>query len=156
MMQKKQRAAHIRWMIQRDLQEVVRIERDACEHPWGEREFRNTLKHPNHIGMVIERQRIIGYMIYSLWLKRIELKNFAVDPYFQRQGFGVQMVAKLISKLSEGRRSSVCVDVWEYNTGAQLFFQACGFKAIEVLPNHYDIPESDGRSGTAYRMEFKL
>lgn len=157
MMQKKQRSGHIRWMIQRDLPDVVRIEQDACEYPWGEREFVNTLKNANHIGMVVERQqRIVGYMIYSLWPKRIELENFVVDPYFQRKGFGELMCAKVISKLHDGRCSRVCVDVWEYNTGAQLFFQACGFKAIEVLPDHYDIPESDGRSGTAYRMEFKL
>lgn len=157
MMKKQEAAAHIRWMVQRDLSQVVRIEQDACEFPWSEREFRNSLKHQNHIGMVVERQeRVIGYMIYSLWPKRIELENFVVDPYFQRKGYGEQMVAKLISKLSVGRRTRVCVDVWEYSVGAQLFFQSCGFKSIEVLPDHYNIPIEDGRSGTAYRMEFSI
>lgn len=156
-MMKQQGTSYIRWMVQRDLPQVVRIEQDAYEFPWSEREFLNSLKHRNHIGMVVERQdRVIGYMVYSLWLKRIEIENFVVDRYFQRNGYGAAMVAKLISKLHEDRRSQVCVDVWEYNVDAQLFFHACGFNAVDILPDHYSIPTEDGRSGTAYRMEFSL
>ena len=55
---------HIRWMIRRDMPEVLDIERDSFEFPWSEEDFMRCLRQRNCIGMVAERgDRVIVEMM---------------------------------------------------------------------------------------------
>jgi ribosomal-protein-alanine N-acetyltransferase len=142
---------HIRWMIRRDMPEVLTIEEDSFEFPWSEEEFLRCLRQRNCIGMVAEYdQRVVGFMIYELNKTRIHVLNFAVARDYRRLGVGRQMVSKLIAKLSSQRRTRVALEVRERNLPAQLFFRAGGFRAVSVLRNFYqDTPED------AYLMQFR-
>ena len=60
------------------------------------------------------------------------------------------MVAKLIGKLSQQRRSRILLEVRETNLAAQLFFRANGFKAVSVLREFYDDTPED-----AYVMQYR-
>ncbi len=65
---KAQVRVHIRWMIRRDMPEVLAIEHASFEFPWCEEEFLRVLRQRNCIGMVAEhaRSRVVGFMIYEL------------------------------------------------------------------------------------------
>jgi len=103
---KLQLRVHIRWMIRRDMPEVLDIERSSFEFPWFEEDFIRCLRQRNCIGMVAEHDgRVAGFMIYELHRTRVHVVNFAVAREYQRSGVGSQMVAKLIAKLSSQRRS---------------------------------------------------
>ncbi len=118
---------HIRWMIRRDMPEVLAIERDSFEFPWSEEEFLTCLRQRNCIGMVAEHdERVVGFMVYELNKTRIHVLNFAVAADHRRQGVGRQMMSKLIAKLSSQRRTRVTLEVRERNLPAQLFFRAAG------------------------------
>ncbi len=142
---------HIRWMIRRDMPEVLAIERDSFEFPWSEEEFLACLRQRNCIGMVAEHdQRVVGFMVYELNKTRIHVLNFAVACDHRRQGVGRQMIAKLVAKLSSQRRTRVTLEVRERNLPAQLFFRAAGFRAVSVLRSFYqDTPED------AYLMQYR-
>ena len=45
---------HIRWMIRRDMPEVLSIENESFEFPWSEEDFIRCLRQRNCIGMVAE------------------------------------------------------------------------------------------------------
>ena len=69
----------MRWMIRRDMPEVLAIEAESFEFPWPEEDFIRCLRGRNFIGMVAEYDdRIVGFMIYELTKKRIEVLNLAV------------------------------------------------------------------------------
>src|SRR6266567_2089343 len=122
---------HIRWMIRRDMAEVLEIERSAFEFPWFEEDFIRCLRQRNCIGMVAEHaERVIGFMIYELHKSRLHLLNFAVAERSRRQGAGAQMLAKLTAKLSNQRRTRILLEVRETNLAAQLFFRHLGFRAV--------------------------
>jgi ribosomal-protein-alanine N-acetyltransferase len=141
---------HIRWMIRRDMPEVLAIESHSFEFPWSEDDFIRCLRQRNCIGMVAERdERIVGFMIYELHKNRLHVLNFAVHPDFRRSSVGTQMAVKLIGKLSPNRRSRILLEVRETNLAAQLFFRDLGFRAISVLRDFYDDTVED-----AYLMEF--
>jgi ribosomal-protein-alanine N-acetyltransferase len=142
---------HIRWMIRRDMPEVLRIENESFEFPWTEEDFIRCLRQRNCIGMVAEVQdELIGFMIYELHRTRLHLLNFAVKASWRRCGVGTQMVHKLCSKLSQQRRSRILLEVRETNLAAQLFFRQAGFKAVSVLRGYYeDTPED------AYIMQYQ-
>jgi len=149
--QKQEVRVHIRWMIRRDMPEVLDIESEGFEFPWLEEDFIRCLRQRNCIGMVAEYEdRVVGFMIYELHKNRIHVLNFAVADDYRRRGVGSQMVAKLIAKLSSQRRSRIVLEVRETNLTAQLFFRENGFRAVSVLRAYYeDTPED------AYLMQFR-
>ena len=153
--QKQEIRVHIRWMIRRDMAEVLQIERESFEFPWIDEDFIRCLRQRNCIGMVAEHEgQVVGFMIYELHRTRIHVLNFAVSEICHRLGVGSQMVAKLIAKLSVQRRSRIVLEVRETNVGAQLFFRENGFRAVSILHKFYDdTPEDAYLMQYRYRME---
>jgi len=149
--QKQEIRVHIRWMIRRDMAEVLQIEREGFEYPWTDEDFIRCLRQRNCIGMVAEHEgRVVGFMIYELHRTRIHVLNFAVSKICHRLGVGSQMVAKLIAKLSAQRRSRIVLEVRETNVDAQLFFRENGFRAVSILHSFYDDTPED-----AYLMQYR-
>ncbi|MEZ6071422.1 MAG: ribosomal protein S18-alanine N-acetyltransferase [Pirellulales bacterium] len=150
--QQQELLVHIRWMIRRDLPEVLDIEADSFEFPWFEDDFVRCLQQRNCIGMVAEVDgRVVGFMIYELHKSRLHILNFSVAPQYRRRGIGRQMVDKLVGKLSHRRRTRITLEIRETNLGAQLFFRECSFRAVSVVRNFYeDTPED------AYVMQYRL
>ena len=148
---KAQVRVHIRWMIRRDMPEVLAIEHASFEYPWCEEEFLRVLRQRNCIGMVAEYgERVVGFMIYELHKSRLHILNFAVHEEQRRRGVGGQMIKKLSAKLSPQRRSRIMLEVRETNLPAQLFFRSLGFRAVTVLRAFYeDTPED------AYLMQLR-
>lgn len=143
--------AHIRWMIRRDMPDVLDIETESFEFPWSDEDFIRCLRQRNCIGMVAEvDDRIVGFMIYELHKSRLHLLNFAVASAWRRRGIGALMVQKLISKLSQQRRTRITLEVRETNLAAQLFFKDFGFRAVSVLRDYYDDTVED-----AYQMQYR-
>ncbi len=153
--QKLEVRVHIRWMIRRDMPEVLDVESQSFEFPWLEEDFIRCLRQRNCIGMVAEHDdRVVGFMIYELHKTRIHVLNFAVAAGYHRRGVGSQMVAKLIAKLSTQRRNRIILEVRETNLAAQLFFRENGFRAVSVLRSYYeDTPEDAYLMQYRYRME---
>ena len=93
---KQQLSVHIRWMIRRDMSDVLEIENSSFEFPWFEEDFIRCLRQRNCIGMVAEYdEHVVGFMIYELHKTRLHILNFAVHPEFRRSHIGLQMVSKL-------------------------------------------------------------
>ena len=61
------------------------------------------------------------------------------------------MVAKLVGKLSTQRRNRIALYVRETGLAAQLFFRVLGFRATEVIREHYLDTGED-----AYLMHYHL
>ncbi len=142
---------HIRWMIRRDMAEVLDAEQQSFEFPWCEEDFIRCLRQRNCIGMVAEYDdQVVGFMIYELHKTRLHVLNFAVHDDFRRRRIGSQMIMKLINKLSLQRRNRILLEVRETNLKAQLFFRDAGFRAITVLRDFYDDTTED-----AYLMQYK-
>lgn len=145
-------SVQIRWMIRRDMAEVLQIERSSFEYHWTEADFLHCLRQRNCIGMVAEHgNRVVGFMIYELFKNRLHILNFAVAPDYRHCGIGNQMVSKLANKLSQQRREYITLEVRETNLQAQIFFRGQGFHATRVLRDHYQDTSED-----AYVMQFAL
>jgi ribosomal-protein-alanine N-acetyltransferase len=150
--EREQLRVHIRWMIRRDMPEVLQAEQESFEYAWTEEDFLRCLRQRNCIGMVAEQgEKVVGFMIYELHKAKLHILNFAVSPTYRRVGVGAQMVAKLISKLSSHRRTRITLEVRETNLGAQLFFRSQHFRAVRVLRGFYEDSGED-----AFLMQYKL
>lgn len=124
---------HIRWMIRHDTAECV-----AMPNGWTEAEIVRALQRRNTIGMVCEvEDQVWGYVIYSLYKKRLEIEVLTVDPQVQRRGVGTALLNKMFGELNVAQRTKILVSVEDSNLGAHLFLKSCGFKCYEVKDDLY-------------------
>lgn len=146
------RKYHFRWMIRRDMPEVLAIEQSVFAAPWLENDFLERLRQRNCIGMVAEHDdQIVGFMLYELHRNHLRLLEFAVHPNRQRDGVGSAMADKLKSKLSNHRRVKIVEHVRETNLDAQRFFRSMGFKAVKIEREAFEDTGED-----AYVMEYRI
>lgn len=144
--------AHVRWMIRRDLDEVLHIERNSFPNPWTNEDFVHHLRQRDEIGMVAEYEdAVIGFMVYQLGKTKLHVFDFAVDPIYRRHGIGSQLIDTLIRKLSRQRRQRVTFDVRDSNLPMQLFLRSQGFKAVNVIRGQFEDSDDD-----AYRFQFHI
>lgn len=145
---------HVRWMIRRDMPEVLSIENGCFEYPWREDDFIRCLRQRNNIGMVAEDYEgggLLGYMVYELHPRYVHILNLAVDRMSWRQNVGHQLVEKLKGKLNVNRRHTLSLEVRETNLAAQLFFKSQGFRATAIFRNFYDDTTED-----SYHMRYSI
>lgn len=141
----------IRWMIRRDLPEVIKIYNYYFGVLWTEEDVTALLRQRNCIGMVVEYEnKVVGFMIYELHKSRLRVLSLAVDIDYKRQGVGSAMIQKLVDKLSQQRRKELVLEVNEVNLDALLFYKALGFKAQSVLKSHYTSGDD------AYQMMYSI
>lgn len=160
----------IPWMIRRNMPDVLEIEELSFPYPWLEEDFIRVLRCRNVIGMcaivpsteerdLADRLKykpgdpVVGFMLYELHRRHIELLSIAVHPDWRRRDVAAQMIDKLKGKLHHERRNRIIADVSEGNLDAQLFFRDIGFRATDVLRDHYIEQEIEG---DAYRLQYRL
>lgn len=141
---------NIRWMIQRDFEEVQAIENKSFEFPFDQEDFRILLSRRNAVGKVVEHDnRVAGFMIYELHKERFRIIDLAV--LIPRVGIGSSLVNNLVRKLHPGRRRMITADVRESNLPAQLFFREMGFIATGIDHSPYDNIDED-----AYKFTYLI
>lgn len=156
-MEKQKICIHIRWMIRRDMDEVLGIDYRCFPQPWHEEDFIKFLRQRNNIGMVADyADKVVGWMVYSLNKTNLDLARLAVHPGYQRRNIGSALIHKLKSKL-HNHRQKLITTVRETNLPAQHFYSHNDLLAKKVLRNHYD--EEDGylfqfvKSETSFLVE---
>lgn len=141
----------IRWMIRKDMPDVVHISQECFDQPWTEQDFLTCLRQRNVIGMVADLgHEVAGFHIYELHKHKLRLLNLAVAPKYQRQRVGTQMLQRLTGKLSAIWRTTIELEVRESNLVAQKFFASCGFRAVYVFRDFYEDTGED-----AFQFKFR-
>ena len=120
---------HIRWMIRRDMPEVLQTEQESFEFAWTEEDFLRCLRQRNCIGMVAEQgEKVVGFMIYELHKTKLHILNFAVHPrlppHRHRRADGGQAHQQAVQPPPD----EITLEVRETNLAAQLFFRSAGLQ----------------------------
>jgi len=150
--QGKEIPVQVRWMVRRDFDQVLAIEKTCFEFPWTAEEFLQCLQQPNCLGMVAEHEeRIVGFVVYETPKNRLFITNIAVEPELQRHGIARQIIQKLVTKLIHQRRQKITIEIRETNLPALLCFRALGFKSTNTLKNFYEEQSED-----AYVLQYRL
>lgn len=132
----------IRWMIRRDLPEVLDIEDASYFRPWKEEDFLRELRNRNTIGMVAEESGwVFGFVVYELRKGRIDVLRLAAADDRRRQGVGSALVEKLKGKLSPGRRRAIRIDLPELDASldACRFLANRGFRSVILRDPDEDV-----------------
>ena len=87
--EKEQVRVHIRWMIRRDMPEVLQIEQESFDYSWTEEDFLRCLRQRNCIGMVAEQgEKVVGFMIYELHKNKLHISELRRESDVPSHGGG--------------------------------------------------------------------
>ena len=133
-----QLTVHVRWMIRRDLPQVLDIESQSNSFPWDEETFVKRLRRKNCISLVAEHEdKSIGFIVYELFERHIQIEKLAVGTQWRGRGVCRQLIARMESKLSAKRRSRLVYPVDEYDKDRHLALSACGFRCTGIEDDSY-------------------
>lgn len=134
---------HTRWMIRRDMPEVMEIEKNAGQ--WSKEDFLSVFWSRNTIGKVAVRgDDVVGFSVHKFSKRAMTVLKL--------EGEVDALLVEMMGELRMGcrTRTRIVINVNESHLQRQKFLREYGFRAEEVLRGYCD----DGRD--AYRMVYRL
>lgn len=141
----------IRPMTLRDIDEVVKIEKQVYTWPWSPWIFFQELIAPDRYYFVAEAEgQIIGYAGLQWVLDEGHITNIAVRKEWQRRGVGSLLLENLISKAKKLNLKFLTLEVRASNKAAQKLYKKYGFVIEGIRRNYYVKPLEDAVIMTLY------
>ncbi|NLZ54029.1 MAG: ribosomal protein S18-alanine N-acetyltransferase [Thermoanaerobacteraceae bacterium] len=145
--------AVLRAMEEQDLSDVMKIESAVFPFPWSKYSFITELHNPNAYYLVaIYHGTVVAYG--GVWIISTEahITTIAVDPSFQRNGFGSMLLRALIAHAWEQGGIMVSLEVRRSNKKAVTFYLHHGFTNVGTIPSYYLEDGEDALKMTYYKL----
>lgn len=126
-----------------DLAQAYAIECRSHAFPWSEKTFASN-QGERFINLRLDVDgKMAAFAITQVVLDEASLFNIAVDPAFQRRGFGRQLLQHLIDELIKRDVLTLWLEVRASNLPAIALYEQLGFNQVSRRPNYY--PTASGR-----------
>lgn len=132
----------MRRMTVSDLPDVLNIERQNYQFPWGEDIFKDCFNANYNLHVCEDLDKILGYSIVAMAVGEAHILNISVDPAEHGQGIGRKLLAHLIEN-ARGKVETIFLEVRPSNTGAIALYKNTGFNEIGIRKGYY--PAENGR-----------
>ena len=86
----------------------------------------------------VEKDKIIGFLLYSLIYDRIEIEQFEVITKERGKGIGEKLLNYLIEKYKDSDIKNITLEVKEDNIVAINLYKKYGFKNVSTREKYYD------------------
>ncbi|MGN0356084.1 MAG: ribosomal protein S18-alanine N-acetyltransferase [Muricoprocola sp.] len=134
----------VREMTEKDLDQVVQIEKEIFSQPWSKEGFLSSLKEKSTLYLCTEIDgKIAGYCGLLQVLDEADITNVAVSFAFRRQGIARQMLQELLSRGMNRGIKNFTLEVRESNLPAQKLYEQLGFENCGIRKNFYDFPREN-------------
>ncbi|MBK0391219.1 ribosomal protein S18-alanine N-acetyltransferase [Ramlibacter algicola] len=141
-------------MAEGRIEEVLRIERSAYEHPWTAGNFADSLRSGYQAQLLCAGGEVLGYFVAMKGVDEVHLLNITVAPAHQRQGWG-RLMLEALATWSRGQGAEwLWLEVRIANVGAQRMYEQAGFRRVGERKGYY--PGHGGLREDAIVMSLKL
>jgi len=133
-------------MEERDLPQVMKIERESFSMPWSEESMRKELNENAQIARYMVAclgDRVVGYAGYWQTFDEANITNVAVDADFRHQGIGGGMLDALESEFPQRGIMYATLEVRVSNMPARSLYLKKGFVEAGIRPKFYEKPQED-------------
>ncbi|MDQ1212384.1 ribosomal protein S18-alanine N-acetyltransferase [Pantoea anthophila] len=126
-----------------DRAEALAIERRSHAFPWSEQTFASN-QGERFLNLRLDAEgKMAAFAITQVVLDEASLFNIAVDPAWQRRGFGRQLLQHLIDELIKRDVLTLWLEVRASNLPAIALYEQMGFNQVSRRSNYY--PTASGR-----------
>jgi [ribosomal protein S18]-alanine N-acetyltransferase len=145
----------IRDASNRDLPQVIEIERLAFDNPWSRDSFLRELSLPFSRTIVAVTsdgitEAIVGYLCRWLVADECHILNVAVHPTMRRGGIGARLMDDAVAEAKREKARFVTLEVRRSNVAARSLYRKMSFEERRLRKNYY------GSGEDAIVMELRL
>ncbi|KGT95227.1 ribosomal-protein-alanine acetyltransferase [Erwinia typographi] len=126
-----------------DFERAFAIERRSHAFPWTEKTFVSNQGERYLNYRLTADGQLAGFAITQVVLDEATLFNLAIDPAFQRQGMGLQLLQHVITELESRGIQTLWLEVRASNRPAIALYERLDFNEVSVRRNYY--PTADGK-----------
>jgi ribosomal-protein-alanine N-acetyltransferase len=147
-----------------DVDEVMRIERDAFPAPWSARAYRYEIAENEHSTMRVVRPSqasgtwltallhrfdfigpgpVLGYAGCWLLVDDVHISTIAVHPQWRGKGLGELLLISLLDRGAELGALGATLEVRVSNLAAQGLYHKVGFKIVSLQKHYYADNDED-------------
>ena len=131
-------------MTAEDIDQVVEIEKQLFSSPWERDAFEYELEQPcAESYVVVERDRVVAYLLAWALLDEMHVLNLAVIAEFQHRGIARRMLEWVIDRVQAQQVKTVHLEVRESNARAIRLYEKIGFKTVGRRRHYYEKPTED-------------
>ena len=131
-------------MAKKHLDSVAQIEAVVFSNPWRRRDFEFSLfREGSHCRVAWLGERLVGYTVGFEISYEYHLSDFAIDPEFQGQGLGKQLLDLLLDDLDREKTHVVSLEVRVSNQKAIALYKKRGFQTLAIRKRYYSRPKED-------------
>lgn len=128
----------LREIRERDLNEVLAIERASFSSPWSREFFVEELQASCAKSVLCEaRSIVVGYCLYWELAHDLDIHNIAVHPDYRRNGVGRAMLTHIIEAARRVGAQNVTLEVRKSNEAAQALYRSLGFEVCGLRRGYY-------------------
>lgn len=125
-------------MLEKDILNVVAIERLVNPSPWSESSFRSELANPQaHYWVAQIGEALVGFAGFWLVIDEAHITNIAVHPDYQGQGIGKSLMSKLIEDAASKGAVCATLEVRKSNEKAIRLYESLGFVQSAIRKAYY-------------------
>lgn len=133
----------IRFMEERDLDQVTALEESCFSQPWKRNDFEDILTNPNRFYMVaVDGDTIAGGCMLSCICEEGDISNVAVLEKYRKQHIATRLLEEIMKFGTQTQKlEAYTLEVRQKNLAAQGLYSKLGFVSEGVRPNFYDFPK---------------
>ena len=126
-----------------DAPAIAAMSRQLIEHglawSWNEDRVERCLRNRDCVVLAArDRRRVVGFAIMEFYAIHAHLNLFAVQPGYQRQGIGKQLLEWLEASARTAGIFKVHLELRANNDGARAFYEKLGFSEAGRKAAYYD------------------
>jgi ribosomal-protein-alanine N-acetyltransferase len=140
----KKKLKYFQKMLEKDLDDVMRLESLTYPFPWTRKLFEDCLEKPSYTCWIFKHQHCFsGYLISSSAAGEAHILNLCVHPHLQGKGWGRKLLAEA-EWIARIHRADTCfLEVQVSNLAALYLYESSGYNEIGRRRNYY--PAANGR-----------
>jgi ribosomal-protein-alanine N-acetyltransferase len=126
-----------------DAPAIAAMSRQLIEHglawSWSEERVERCLRNRDCVVLAArDRRRVVGFAIMEFYAIHAHLNLFAVQPGYQRQGVGRQLLEWLEASARTAGIFKVNLELRATNDRARVFYEKLGYRVVGRKAAYYD------------------
>lgn len=124
---------------EKDIDDILAIERVSFSYPWTKSMFINELKNPySHAHLIrTHLNQVIGYIVFWVIMDEGHILNIAIHPEYRNKGYGSLLLKFSLDYLYKNSGKVMTLEVRRSNIQAIALYKKFGFRVVGIRKNYY-------------------